>query len=311
MKNCIKIDEAAGHLQTLGFECGIISGEEHRYIEGKVHGLSFRIYFFRQQPLNSEQYRNYQFEAGIGIGKHVNLNHLALLCNEFNCSYRFLKAIISIGNSDYVGLQMDCETGSEPIDKFQLDTEFFMHGITLFIDDIAKSRLIPDDQTSAMHSSALQELYGASPDPDSAILNYRSAAHEGFAGSQNNLGDLYETGHLVPKSEVYAAYWYSRAAERGEPTAYLSLAMLLSKSTDPQVRIDAAKFAFLAQSQLREGKNRQAAVQCLNELEQTLSKSDLELAEKLSELWLPLYRERRRLSDTLGSISNAAIAIRH
>ena len=64
--------------------------------------------------------------------------------------------------------------------------------------------------------------WGENPDPEEALRHYQTSADLGFAGAQNNLCDHYERGEVVPQSDVGAVYWYSRAAERGEPTVHLT-----------------------------------------------------------------------------------------
>jgi TPR repeat protein len=45
---------------------------------------------------------------------------------------------------------------------------------------------------------------------------YRMAAEQGYSGSQNNLGTLYETGTGVAQDYDAAIEWYRRAAEGGD-----------------------------------------------------------------------------------------------
>ena len=102
----------------------------------------------------------------------------------------------------------------------------------------------------------------------------------------------------MPKSDEFAVYWYTRAAERGEPTAYLSLATLLSeKSVDREMLIEAAKFAFLAIEKLPEGFNMKTAKDCLSSLKSLLTEDDFALAEARAKSWSPLYQEYRLMSD--------------
>jgi TPR repeat protein len=142
-------------------------------------------------------------------------------------------------------------------------------------------------------------LFGSNRNPDLAVLLYRKAAEKGYAGSQNNLGDQYESGNNLPKSDEFAVYWYARSAERGEPTAYLSLATLFSqKAVDKEMLIEAAKFAILAIERLPDGLNKKTAKECLASLSSRLEEDDLELAYTLAEGWSPLFQEHRLMSDT-------------
>ena len=78
-----------------------------------------------------------------------------------------------------------------------------------------------------LYLQALRKQWSENPDPAEAFRLYQASADLGFAGAQNNVGDHYERGHVIPQSDVGAVYWYTRAAERGEPTAYLGLASVL------------------------------------------------------------------------------------
>jgi TPR repeat protein len=110
--------------------------------------------------------------------------------------------------------------------------------------------------------------------PAAAAKLYRQSAEIGYAGAQNNLADFYEHGEGVPKNHKAAIYWYTRAAERGEPTAYLSLAHMLSEGTDDaDLLVESAKFAGLAFTFLPEGKNK-ASAEKLTKDNQTVSTRD-------------------------------------
>lgn len=127
---------------------------------------------------------------------------------------------------------------------------------------------------------------------------YRKSANDGFAGAQNNLGDLYESGRGVPKNTKSAVYWYTRAAERGEPTAYLSLATFLSEGdADVDTLVEALKFAYLAVAQLPIGKNKKAATAAALDIESRLPKEKVSVAKLLAKNWEPLYQETYTLGD--------------
>ncbi len=137
---------------------------------------------------------------------------------------------------------------------------------------------------------------GGQADP-TAVELYTSAARLGFAGAQNNLGDLFENGNGVQPDSAAAAYWYTRSAERGEPTAYLSLSALLSKSGDPEILIEALKFAILATSKLPDGANKSAAVEILRSVSDRLPASSRVVAMEQAKKWVPLYQEDKLISD--------------
>jgi len=127
---------------------------------------------------------------------------------------------------------------------------------------------------------------------------YIKSAEAGFAGAQNNLGDLYELGHGVPKNDKMAIYWYTRAAERGEPTAYLSLASFLADgSQDPEALVEAAKFAALAYTFLPNGKNKDHAAALTESLSKNLNLLDKKRVADLVNDWAPLYQEEHLMGD--------------
>jgi len=147
---------------------------------------------------------------------------------------------------------------------------------------------------------AVKNRWGPKPAHEEAARLYRLAADEGYAGAQNNLGDMYETGEGVSTAnDKFAVYWYARAAERGEPTAYLSLSSILPiKTTDENVLIEALKFGLLALGQLPEGKNKVAAKKQVVEIAARLPESARERAVELAKAWDPLYQERHLMSDS-------------
>ena len=52
---------------------------------------------------------------------------------------------------------------------------------------------------------------------------YRTAAEQGDASAQNNLGVMYANGHGVPQDDGLAVHWYTRAAEQGHALAQYNL----------------------------------------------------------------------------------------
>jgi len=130
---------------------------------------------------------------------------------------------------------------------------------------------------------------------------YIKSAQAGYAGAQNNLGDLYELGHGVTKNDRAAIYWYTRAAERGEPTAYLSLASFLAEgSQDPEVLVEAAKFAALAYTFLPDGKNKEHAAALTESLSKNLNLLDRKRVTDLVNDWAPLYQQEHLMGDRPG-----------
>ena len=95
-----------------------------------------------------------------------------------------------------------------------------------------------------------------------------------------------------------AIYWYTRAAERGEPTASLSLASFLAEgSHDPEALVEAAKFAALAYTLLPEGKNKEHAAALTESLSKSLNLQDKKRVTDLVNDWAPLYQEEHLMGD--------------
>lgn len=143
-----------------------------------------------------------------------------------------------------------------------------------------------------LYHQALRKQWGDESDIDAAIPLYRQSADLGFAGAQNNLGDCYERGVVVPQSDAMAVYWYTRAAERGEPTAYLGLASMLYKNFgDEAVLVEALKYALLAKALLPEGGNKDLARVQEGLIVAKLSPQGIARAIELLEGWEPLTQE--------------------
>jgi TPR repeat protein len=150
-----------------------------------------------------------------------------------------------------------------------------------------------------LYLQALLKQWGENPDPEEAFRLYQTSADLGFAGAQNNLGDHYERGEAVPQSDVGAVYWYTRAAERGEPTAYLGLASVLGNSdAGDDVLIEALKYAFLAKELLPEGGNKDLATVLQGLIAAKLSRSLHDEFIQRVKNWEPLFQEEYLASDS-------------
>ena len=159
------------------------------------------------------------------------------------------------------------------------------------LDDKRKAR--------AKFNMAIQNRWGPNRSPSEAVRLYRESAADGYAGAQNNLGDLYESGEGVKRNDKFATYLYTRAAERGEPTAYLSLATFLIKDTDDEaILIEALKFALLAERRLPDGQNKTTAATAIKHIAVRLNTEQRRMAAELAASWRPLYQERYLMSDT-------------
>lgn len=151
----------------------------------------------------------------------------------------------------------------------------------------------------ALFADGLKLATATPPRPSDAAKLYRQSAELGFAGAQNNLADVYENGEGLIKSDKAAIYWYTRAAERGEPTAYLSLAHILSDGTeDADLLVESVKYASLAFALLPEGKNKKSAEKLATALSQRLSQADRARALELVNRWMPLHQEQRLMGDS-------------
>jgi len=154
------------------------------------------------------------------------------------------------------------------------------------------------DKAINAHNAAIVSVTKSGGDATPEVVdNYTLAARYGFAGSQNNLGDLYETGNGVAKSLSAAVYWYTRAAERGEPTAYFSLGSILAESDDVSVLIEALKFSVLAHTKLPEGANKSAALALIKNLSDRMPTSARLVSLQLVKEWAPLFQETVLMSD--------------
>jgi TPR repeat protein len=167
------------------------------------------------------------------------------------------------------------------------------------VQDGQRMNAITDKEVARhLYHQALHKQWGPEPDIDLAIPLYRQSADLGFAGAQNNLGDCYERGIGVPQSDVTAVYWYTRAAERGEPTAYLGLASMLYKNFgDEAVLVEALKYALLAKALLPEGGNKDLATVQEGLIVSKLSPQGIARAIALHEAWDPLTQEANLQDD--------------
>jgi hypothetical protein len=295
---------AATLLQKLGYRGQLEQAGEYFIVESAACGSDFKIYFFADKPTDIDDgCRSFQFEAGWCIGNARELVSFANACNQFNNLKRFAKAVIGdSGKNRFVSLQADVFVFDGISDEAFSDCALiFISLLQDFIDGAFRGHDPRYRESHSKHDLAIQLAYGFRRDFVAAADLYREAANSGFAGSQNNLGDLYETGRGVAKNDQFAIYWFTRAAERGEPTAYLSLSTLLARSTDDRdVLIEAAKFALLAMNLLPNGFNKTSAEGVINVLAARLSEDEFESAKNLAENWIPLFQETRLLTDAPG-----------
>lgn len=292
-------EDAANMLQEMGYRGRVIKDGEIVKVESATNGAKFFINFFSPRDNHpAKGYEEIQFDTGYALPNDVNSARLIHRCNKFNTEYRFVKVTVWGQRRRYVTMKIDFPIIKNDFESFQQCASIFISLMQTFIDEIVYTEDCKGDGCTQLHSDAITFLFGENRNPAIAIELYRKAAELGYAGSQNNLGDQYECAENLPKSDDFAIYWYTRAAERGEPTAYFSLATLFSqKAADREMLIEAAKFAFLAVDRLPEGKNKNTAQECLASLSKRLNEDDLELAYTLSKKWIPLFQEHRLMSD--------------
>ena len=157
----------------------------------------------------------------------------------------------------------------------------------------------------AMHDLALYLRSGTAIPQDYAAAAkwYRRAAEWGgwgFAGSQNNLGDMYENGHGVPKSLGDAIYWYTRAAFQGEPTAYLSLGSCFADGIGVTKNLAEGYFWLsLAAENLHDGSNRDSAMSKLQEIEKLMRPEHIETAKAKVKAYTPYVQTPYKIGDPL------------
>lgn len=65
--------------------------------------------------------------------------------------------------------------------------------------------------------------HGVAKDEARAVTWYRSAAEQGDASAQNNLGVMYANGLGVAQDDRQAAEWYGKAAGQGHAMAQFNL----------------------------------------------------------------------------------------
>ena len=293
-------EDAAIRLQEMGYRGRVIRDGAIVKVESATNGAKFFVNFFSPQDNDpSKGYEEIQFDSGYALPNDVNSARLIQCCNKFNSEYRFAKVAVYGQKYRYVTMKIDFPILSHEPNSFDQCASIFITLLQNFIDEVIQSDACQEDGCTELHCDAIAALFGSTRNPESAIELYRQAAERGFAGSQNNLGDQYECAENLPKSDEFAIYWYTRAAERGEPTAYLSLAMLLSqKAVDREMLIEAAKFAFLAVERLPDGLNKKTGRDCLATLSKRLEEEDFEIAHALAQSWMPLFQEHRLMSDT-------------
>jgi TPR repeat protein len=295
----VRPEQIASILRDLGYR-GLVDADGARVLSAAM-GFDFRVIFYRPFVVGEETlYENYIFDMGSYLSPSAPISRLVTFCNELNAEYRFGRFYVggNDGGRRFLVVQMDAFADGSTDDDLRRNCDLFISCAGMFRNLLTRIENDADNLSVDEHSRAVRLIQGSEDERTEAAELYYSAACQGFAGSQNNLGDLYERGLVVPMSPVIAAYWYARAAERGEPTAYLSLATLMfANAEDNWTLIEAMKFAFLAADCLTDGNRKAAALEIAAQLREKLPDGSIDLARRRATDWSPLFQETRLMSD--------------
>ena len=309
MSNFMKftVPMIADAIKSLGYKVKEIYEESYSLIESSANGRSFVLI-----PLIAENELVSSADAealcvrfrAIWYGMDcIEEAQVDSLCNWFNSSQPFTKLFRKSTESSFnIILEADLYVlDGMSVPAFQNRIEAFISSYEFAMKSLDRCTYVDKAAMLERHDKAIEMLHSDCDDTSEAVHAYRTNSHLGFAGSQNNFGDLFETGDLVPKDDLLAMYWYTRASERGEPTAYYSLATLLEKSRDnPDSLVLAAQYAILACIHLPEGRNKAAAFEVNKALKEEMSAELYALSESYAADFKPIYEEKWTLSDSPG-----------
>ena len=293
-------------IRNLGYKSKVHEMENCFVIESATSGLRFHLYCWpapSEKKDNGKEIYLVRFRCGWYELVDFNETEIDALCNWYNSNQPFAKLYRS-NNEDSFDLILEADLysldGMSAIafgDCFARFTSLVEYANKCF----GQCRFTRKSEIIDRHNKAVEAVHGLAPDFDQAVSLYRQNAHLGYAGSQNNFGDLFEKGSGLPKDDLMAVYWYTRASERGEPTAYYSLASILelSRSNVDSLTV-AAKYAILASDQLPEGRNKVAAMQLRDSLRELLDPKFYDFAEELAAKFKPIYEEKWTMSDAPG-----------
>ncbi len=115
------------------------------------------------------------------------------------------------------------------------------------------------------------------------IVELKARADGGDAGAQWFLGEKYALGTGIPENDSEAVKWYSRSAEQGYVSAYVSLSQAYGEGEGvAQDYIEAYKWANLAAAQGNETAKSNKA-----NLESKMTREQIAEAQRLSSEWKP------------------------
>lgn len=298
-KDALTPDQIVSALGERGLPCEALEQSGGEVVRGVLDGIVYYVRFYKAVDEARTAFSSISIQAGKNIGLSVLPNSLLNVCNDLNQQYRFCKFLMGGDEEKYVTVAMDFDVFVDPVSEFLEKWEWFEQLLPLFASRVVESRALELGEAAELHNRAVEARWGDIRDYPLAATLYRQATELGFGGSQNNLGDLYEDGLGVPKSDVMAAYWYARAAERGEPTAYMSLATLFARTAEDEVMLsEAAMFALLALQHLSAGTNSSISAACYSDLKSRIGSDSLKNATERASRWLPLFQEVAVMSDT-------------
>ncbi len=115
---------------------------------------------------------------------------------------------------------------------------------------VVKPAGAPRQQSSGAELAAQGEKYEAKRDYAGALKYFQSAADQGNARGQDDLGHLYDNGQGVPQNYKEAAKYYQLAADQGDADAQTNLGYLYNHGKGvPQDHAAALKYYQLAAAQ--------------------------------------------------------------
>lgn len=291
----ITVNRIAVLLQDMGYRGKVVHGEDWCWAESSTNGVAFSIYAFSDQLADPDsEARSIQFDGGWGGLSAYDARRLLMVCNRFNHDWRYAKATVVVDKDRHsltVKLDHHCPNGLADKEFYDVAEMF----IQLFEDMAKRMAALAHHALSAIvkrHNEAVGLMWGSESNPQEALEIYLENAHSGYGGSMISLGDLYEHGAAVGQSTETAAYFFARAAERGQPSAYYGLARVLSESTpDEAILAEATKYALLAVRDLPDGPSKRGAEMLRDNLMTKLSDDVRERALRLASDWVPLNFE--------------------
>ncbi len=297
-KTGLSAAEVMDILQERDVICEMLGEGPDVRIRGGLYGLVYYVHFYDPVDAGQSRFASFSLQVGKNLELRVTATEMLRICNDLNNECRYCKFAFGGEEQQFATVMIDFDVATDPRAEFLRQWQRFEKVFAIFAQRLIATSSM-DGPATQIHNEAIHARWGDSPDPSLAARLYRKAADMGFAGSQNNLGDMYESGEALPRSDAAAAYWYARAAERGEPTAYMSLSTLLSRiAPDEEMLTEAAMFALLALRYLPPGHNSTVTATCFADLRARLPAASMERAKQKAMGWLPLFQEVNLLEDT-------------